>query len=131
MKFMKITKDGGSKSGVTGLFVVEIKSLFSIVFLKFERDHREEFHSHAFNAFTWWVKGSVVELHQDGREMEWSPSIIPKWTPRSCFHKIIPMTTAYAFTIRGPWLNKWYEFNPNTKEKMTLTHGRKIIERSI
>jgi hypothetical protein len=130
MRFLQVRKDGGPKSGVTGFFVIEIKSLFSVVLLKFERDYREEFHSHAFNALTWWIYGSVIELHKDGRALGWRPSILPKWTPRSCFHKIIPMKTAYAFSIRGPWSNKWYEYNPISKETTTLTNGREIVERT-
>ena len=36
MRFMNWEKDGGYESTVTGLYIVEIKKLFSIVLLKFD-----------------------------------------------------------------------------------------------
>ena len=61
MRFLEVTKDGGPDSPVTGLFLIEIKSLFSVVLLKFGGT-RENFHSHAFNALTFWLKGAVMEV---------------------------------------------------------------------
>lgn len=50
MKILSWEKDGGPDSKVHGFYLIEIKSLFSIVFLKFEGKSREAFHDHAFNA---------------------------------------------------------------------------------
>jgi len=36
--------------------------LFSIVLLRFEGESRSNFHSHAFNAWTWLLSGSMVEF---------------------------------------------------------------------
>lgn len=41
MKLFKKMKDGGKESTVTGYWLIECKSLFSIVLLKFEGDSRE------------------------------------------------------------------------------------------
>lgn len=127
MKLLQCAKDGGPNSTVTGFFLIEIKSLFSIVFLRFGEGTRENFHSHAFNAFTWWLKGFVTEYHKDGRVLYWKASIKPKYTPRRCFHKIYADKPAYAFSIRGPWASSWKEFNPNTNKTITLAHGRKVV----
>lgn len=127
MKFFKKGVDGGADSGVTALYLVEIKPLFSIVLLRFGAGSREAFHSHAFNALTWWIKGKVREDFADGSEsIFWTPSFKPKYTPRGNFHKIVGMyRESYAISLRGPWLNKWYEIKKN--KLFTLTHHRRVI----
>ena len=125
MKIFKTGSDGGEDSGVTGYWGVEIKSLFSVAVLKFNPGSREAYHSHAFNAITWWLKGKVTEHLIDGSSREWKPSIIPKLTKIGCTHKIYADETSYALTFRGPWISKWYEYK-NSK-RYTLSNGRKII----
>jgi hypothetical protein len=117
--------DGGKDSGVTGYWLIEWKKVFSVVLLKFEPNHRENYHSHAFNAITWWIKGEAEELLADGTSLKWKPSIWPKWTPKSTTHKYQPLTKVYAISLRGPWENKWNEVKPDGTS-ITLTHGRVI-----
>src|SRR5687768_18405183 len=105
MRFFSKSPDGGKNSGVTGYFLVEIKPLFSIVLLKFSRGSREAFHEHAFNALTIWLKGSVEECHMDGRRLRFKAGDV-KYTPRTCFHKIIGITDAWAISFRGPWVDR-------------------------
>ena len=126
MKFCKKSHDGGKDSGVTGYWLVEIKWLFSIVLLKFNKGSREAFHSHAFNAFTWWIKGSVTEHFVDGSTPKmWKPSWKPKYTPRDEYHKIIANEVSYAISFRGPWSKFWKETKGNTET--ILTNGRKEV----
>lgn len=125
MRFLEKSHDGGEGSGVTGFFLIEIKSLFSIVLIRFRPGTRDAYHNHAFNALTFWLKGRVIEHHLDGTSQEWSsPSI--KYTPRSTFHKVDAQGTAWALCIRGPWKKYW---NENRKGKfVTLTHGRVEVD---
>ena len=125
MKIFARSHDGGKDSGVTGYWLIEWKSVFSIVILRFAPGSREAFHEHAFNALTWWLKGEVEEHHTDGRVLNWKPSLKPKYTPRNCFHKIISKGTSYALSIRGPWNKTWRE--RKVDETYTLTHGRKRV----
>jgi hypothetical protein len=127
MKILSISKDGGPQSNVTGFWLIEVKNLFSIVFLRFGKGSREVFHSHAFNALTWFIKGKAIEYHVDGRVLHWRASFKPKYTPRSCFHKVYAPENAYAFSIRGPWARTWREYLPNSRKFITLTHGRKQV----
>ncbi len=123
MKLFKKSHDGGKDSGVTGYWLIESKSLFSIVILRFSKGSREAFHSHAFNAYTWWLKGEVEEQFKDDKQsIIWKPSLKPKYTPRENFHKIIAKEVSWAFCIRGPWTNSWNEHKKG--ETYTLTHGR-------
>jgi len=131
---MSFGNDGGEKSGVTGFWLIEIKSLFSIVLLRFSKGTRENFHSHAFNAVTWFLWGSVEEEHlgengQLDRVLPWGPSIWPKSTPRGCFHRVKALSDTWAISFRGPWAETWNEYDPRMQEYVKLGHGRKVIAR--
>lgn len=125
MRFFQKTKDGGPESPVDAYFLIEIKSLFSIALLKFNEGGREAFHTHAFNAFTWFISGDMFEEQKDGTIKKYHRSILPKITKRSNNHRVIAKENSWAFTIRGPWVDVWTE---DTDEKTTfLTHGRKVV----
>lgn len=129
-RFFYKKPDGGLDSGVTGYFLIEWKMFFSIGLLHFKKGSREAFHSHAFNALTFWVKGDVTEIkHPSDISKDFSASFKPKYTPRSNFHKIFAHTDTYALTFRGPWLDYWYEFKNNKYQ--ILTHGRKTINEKL
>ena len=125
MKFFEMSSDGGKSSGVTGFWLVEMKSFFSVVILRFSPGSREAFHEHAFNAWTWWLKGEVTEEFTDGTVKYWKPSFKPKYTPRNCFHRIISKDFTYAISFRGPWHDTWREKVNSTVT--TLTHGRNVV----
>lgn len=124
-KLFCIKSDGGKDSGVTAFFLIEWKILFSIGILHFKKGTREAFHSHAFNAITWWLTGRVTEIKIDGTEKEYGPALKPKLTTRDNFHKVKAHKDTYALTLRGPWQDTWQEFKNNLF--VTLTHGRKQI----
>lgn len=127
MKLLAAAPDGGKNSGVTAYFLFESKRFGSIALLRFDKGSREAYHSHAFNAWTWWLKGRVIEHFKQRYfgALVWRPSWRPKYTPRHCFHKIQALEVTWALTVRGPWVSTWQE---QRKGKLvTLTHGRKEI----
>ena len=127
MKLFHKSHDGGKNSGVTGYWLIEWKSGFSIVVLRFSKGTREAFHSHAFNALTWWLKGSVTEAFPDTAEtIKWRPSIFPKFTPKHNIHKIIADDVSWAISFRGPWDRTWKEQENGIQT--TLTHGRLVVD---
>ncbi len=132
MKFMDRGSDGGKKSGVTGFWIIEIKWLFSIVLLRFNTGTRENYHSHAFNALTIWLKGNVVEdvwgsSWWDGKH--WPAAGRFKWTPRTSIHRVRAIVPTYCLSFRGPWKKSWFEINPVTNERITMTSGRTVVSR--
>ena len=128
MKLFRKAKDGGPKSTVTGYWLVELKSLFSIVLLKFENGSRDEYHDHAFNSLNWVLKGEVrEELANENKYFQYRPSWLPIVTHRARFHRVVSKGTTWVFSIRGPWSDQWREFDPKTKQFVTLTHGRKVV----
>lgn len=133
MRFLSKAPDGGQGSGVTGYFLVEIKSLFSIALLRFDKGSREAFHEHAFNAWTVWLWGEVIEmaLEETGTgRLHWSLKRFIagdiKRTPRHLCHRITARRTTWALSFRGPWVDRWREFRPG-RGWVTLTHGRKEV----
>lgn len=127
MKLFHKSYDGGPDSGVTGYWLIECKSLFSVVLLNFSAGSRDAYHNHAFNAVTWWLKGDVVEHFYSPANKEkaknWKPSLLPKYTPRSNFHKIYAGNKgAWALSFRGPWAKTWQEHKNG--ETYTLSQGR-------
>lgn len=125
MKLLKRMKDGGKESSVTGYWLVEIKSLFSIVLLRFDGASREAFHTHAFNCLSWVVKGELSEQFLHGPVKPHKASWRPFVTRRDHFHKVasVPGTT-WVLSFRGPWSKTWHEYLPNENRFVTLSNGR-------
>jgi hypothetical protein len=125
MKIFKKAKDGGPNSPVDAYFLIEWKKVFSIAFLKFNEGGREAFHTHAFNALTWFLKGSLEEEDISGEKYIYKRSFIPKVTSKEKNHRVKAFVDSWCFTIRGPWDKTWQE-TENGKETQ-LTWGRKEI----
>jgi len=131
MKICFKAKDGGPASKVTGYWLIESKMFFSIVLLRFDKGSREAYHTHAFNAVSWLLKGKLLELVRNSGEpiqCSYTPSLTPIYTPRERFHKVEGIAnTTWAISFRGPWLNIWKEFLPDTNMDITLTYGRRAV----
>jgi hypothetical protein len=126
-KFFKRMKDGGPDSRVVGYWLFEIKSLFSIVLLNFWDGSREAYHSHAFNALSWVLKGKLHEQTLEGPVNIYKPSLRPIVTAREVFHKVTSVGSTWVLSFRGPWANTWKEFLPEQHQFITLTHGRAVV----
>lgn len=135
MKLFKLMKDGGKESRVWGFFLAEIKSLFSVVLLRFADGSREAYHSHAFNSISWVLKGKLTENRRfdhsssltEWKMTEFRPSLKPIITTRDNMHKVVSTGNTYVLSFRGPWTNTWKEFLPGPQTVVTLTHGRKEL----
>lgn len=133
MKLFKKLKDGGPESKVTGYFLIEWKQLFSIVLLKFENGTCNAYHSHAFDALSWVLRGKLQERYIEknpllGTHTNYAPSLFPIWTQRKCMHKVSSVGTSWVVSFRGPWAKTWEEMTeiiPREWSVKTLTWGRK------
>lgn len=130
MRFLEISKDGGPESPVEAYWLIEWKSVFSIALLKFNRGMRESFHNHAFNAFTWFLWGDLVEEDYNGKLYNYYFSLFPKLTKRSKLHRVKANQDSWCLTIRGPWSEYWNEVSDDKKTLTKLTNGRKVIDES-
>lgn len=144
MHILRHAKDGGPASRVDGYWLIEIKSLFSIALLRFGDGSREAYHSHAFNAVSWVLKGQLEEhvkhegelavdplyglLYHSPKINEHRPSFKPVFTWRDTFHKVYSRGTTWVLTFRGPWSKTWTEESEG--RTYTLTHGRREVGRA-
>ncbi len=126
--FFSKKKDGGSESPVDAYFLIESKPLFSVALLKFNKGYRENYHTHAFNAYTWFISGHMVEQDVNGSEYNYTRSIMPKVTKRDKNHRVIALSDSWCITFRGRWVDKWTEYNSKEDKTITMTHGRKIVD---
>jgi len=129
VRILDKSKDGGPASPVDGYFLIEIKFLFSIALLKFNKGRREEFHTHAFNALTWFLWGDLVEEDIDGTLYRYSTSLMPKLTKKAKNHRVKALKDSWCITVRGPWAMFWTEDNLITNETTVLTNGRRVVAR--
>lgn len=131
MKLFSKGKDGGPKSTVTGYWLIELKSCFSIVLLKFEGYSREAYHTHAFNAISWVLSGALHEstLPKGARLIRNSyfPSFRPVYTSRDTNHKVDAKNPTWVLSFRGPWSKTWKEYSPISGKTVTLTDGRQEV----
>ena len=128
MKILHIAKDGGKESNVTGYWLIEAKSLFSIVLLRFSKGSREAYHTHAFNAISWVLKGEMHEYLVTNKVIKMKPSLLPIYTSRDRMHQVLGVAdNTWALSFRGPWVDTWKEYLPKLKRYITLTHGRNIV----
>jgi hypothetical protein len=126
MKFFSKSKDGGPESPVDAFFLFEVKALCTVALLRFNQGGREAYHTHAFNAWTWFLCGDMVEQDVNGEFYCYERSILPKITRRSKNHRVRAFKTSWALTIRGPWSKTWTETIDG--KNIVLTHGRKRVE---
>jgi hypothetical protein len=137
MKLFYRGKDGGPDSKVWGFWLIEWKRFFSIALLRFEPGSRDAYHNHAFNAWSWLLKGELIEYirpendeEDDGYnwELYWAPEFI--YTPRERFHMVRSVGRSYVLTFRGPWTDRWLDHDVQTGVTSTLTHGRQNLPTS-
>lgn len=131
MRVFNKTKDGGKDSTVDAYFLFEFKNLFSVALLKFNKGSRTNYHSHAFNALTWFISGDMVEECVDGTKHKYTRTLKPKITLKSKYHKVYANKTSWCFTIRGSWDKTWKEYNKETKNEIVLTNGRNIVSKKF
>lgn len=124
-------KDGGPESKVTGYWLIEWKRVFSIVLLRFDQGSRERYHTHAFNAVSWVIRGQLLENYLGPKSWDsvyLLPSIMPFFTARNRLHKVTGIAPkTWVISFRGPWSKYWYELDRDTGTLDTLTHGRKVV----
>jgi len=128
MKLFRHAKDGGPESTVDGWWLVEIKSLFSIVLLRFDGPSRFAYHEHAFHSVSWLLRGQLVERLRNTRiSTVYNPSPLPIVTRRSDFHMVDSVGTSWVLSFRGPWAKTRREYIPG-RGMRTLTDGREVVD---
>lgn len=126
MNILRKRKDGGSFSPVDAYFLFEIKNLGSVALLKFNKGNREEFHTHAFNALTWFLSGDLLEEDVSGSIYKYKFSWKPKFTSKNKNHRVLALKDSYCLTVRGKWNKEWTEYNKENDTTTVFTWGRNV-----
>lgn len=148
MKFHWNNRDGGPASTVM-MYGLEIKSLCSLLVLRFDGKSREAYHTHAFKAWSWLLRGTLIEtIHKASQDKptwyEWTMEHfgIPRiayitrfWfsgraivTPRERFHKVDSLGVSWVLSFRGPWERTWREYLPAEDRFVLLANGREVVD---
>jgi hypothetical protein len=126
MRFHRGSKDGGPESHVQ-MWGFESKRFGSVLLLRFADGSRDAYHTHAFNAVSWVLRGRLWEWllvphHAVGRS--YTPALCPVVTAKTTLHKVESLGTTWVLSVRGPWDDEWMEYIPATESVVDLTHGR-------
>lgn len=106
--FIGKRKDGGPESRVTGWFI-EWKAVATVCLLRFDGGSRAAYHSHAFHAVSWVLRGLLLEYVVWGGFNRYRPSVVPVFTARENMHQVVSVGTSWVLSFRGPWSASWYE----------------------
>jgi hypothetical protein len=112
----------------------EWKPLFSIIVYNWKTILQNRFHSHAFAAIAFLLRGSYREsVFRAGVVTERTVSqwLTPRYLPRNYTHRILKAEpSTYTIVFTGPWLKHWYEWFEDTNTWVKYGWGRKVISKS-
>lgn len=114
--------------------IFEHKYLFSIVVYHWKTIKQNRFHSHAFPAVAFLLKGGYDEevyTPNGVKQKKVDQWLKPRVLPRNYTHRILqaePKTWTIVFT--GPWIKYWYEYFEDTQTWVKYSWGRKVLSKS-
>lgn len=123
MCFMWNKKDGGPYLRAY-MYGFESKRLGSLLLLRFENGSREAYHSHAFDAISWLLRGTLIERLIGGHAVV-HRSVCRIDTSRETCHKVTSIGRSWVLSLRGRWSDTWTEYVDG--QEIVLTHGREVI----
>ena len=107
--------------------IIEIKYVGGIIVNIFNTENQDRFHSHAFHALSWMIKGHYYEDVIVDNETVTKLIEKSRFIPRNYIHKITKSSpNAMSVTFEGPWESTWNEYFDNGRVK-TYTWGRRVI----
>lgn len=129
-KFGKICHWDNTSLGVGNIrrfTIIEVKYLGGIVVNIFNTEDQDRFHSHAFSALSWMVKGHYYEdVVVEGKRVITKKIEKSRFIPRNYIHKITKSSpNAMSITFEGPWESTWNEYFDNGRIK-TYSWGRTV-----
>lgn len=130
-KFGKLLHRDDTSLGVGNISrftIIEIKYLFGIIINTFNTTSQDRYHSHAFHAWSWMLKGGYFEdVIKDGKVIRNVAIWKSRWIPRNHIHRIgYSLPGSMSVTFEGPWESTWQEYFTDGRMK-TYTWGRKVL----
>lgn len=109
----------------------EHKNLFSIIIYHWKSIAQNRFHTHAFSALAFLLRGSYTEERIVNGKIETHKVkgiFKPRFLPKNYTHRILqakPKTWSIVFV--GPWIPYWFEYFHDTKTWVKYTWGRVVV----
>lgn len=95
---------------------------------------QNRFHTHAFNAYAFLLRGSYIEEVIENNIIitknvnQW---LKPRFLPKNYCHRILKaQPNTWTIVFFGKWSKFWYEYFEDTKTWIKYTWGRKIISKN-
>ena len=113
--------------------IFENKKFGGIWIYNWKTIEQNRFHTHAFSAYAFLLKGSYIEeVIKDGKiiKKEVNQWMKPRYLPRNYCHRILeakPKTWTIVFFSK--WINHWWEYFNDSKTWVKYGWGRKIIKK--
>jgi hypothetical protein len=118
---------------VEQFIIFENKHLFSIILYKWFTIDQIRFHTHAFSAVAFLLKGWYWEkiLFKDIEMPNFvNVPFLPRFLPKNYCHAIQQAKPGTrTLVITGPWQKHWYEYFPDTKTWVKYHWGREKVEK--
>ncbi len=106
----------------------ELKNIGGIIINLFNTQTQDRYHSHAFAAWSWMIKGFYFEdvwLNGKATTKRISKS---RFIPKDYTHKITySAPNTISITFEGPWDYQWAEYFDDGRVKI-YTWGRKVLK---
>ncbi len=124
------------KGTVTQYILIENKHFFSIIFYKWNTISQSRFHSHAFNAVAFLIKGFYWEkiiFDESCTEVDnvINVPLVPRFLPKNYIHSIgYSKPNTITMLISGKWDENWHEYFPDSKKWVRYGWGRVVIDKS-
>ena len=122
------------EGSVTQYIIFENKHFLSLIFYKWNTINQVRFHTHAFGAIAFLLKGWYWEkVRFQGIEMTNFVNVpfLPRMLPRNYCHAIgNAKPGTITMVVAGPWQKNWLEYFPDTDTWVEYTWGRKVTKKS-
>jgi hypothetical protein len=107
--------------------IIELKYIGGIIINKFNTTNQDRFHSHAFFAFSWMIRGWYNEDIIKDNKIISKKITKSRIIPKNHIHKIKDSSKdAISVTFEGPWGNTWSEFYDDGRVKV-YSWGRRVL----
>ena len=132
--FMKKKRIDLGEQSVTELTILEYKKWFSIKLFNFHKSEgvQDRFHTHAFNAYSFLLKGDYTEEVLEGDKIVKCARSRSKalFIPKNSYHRITRSKGCVTILITGPWGETFKELRNtvgNTYQEVVCGSQRKDL----
>jgi len=126
--FFKKSEVALGEGSVTQYIVFENKHFLSLIFYRWNTIDQVRFHTHAFGAVAFLLKGWYWEkvMFNDIEMTNFvNVPLVPRYLPKNYCHAVgNAKPGTLTMVIAGPWQKTWKEYFPDTKSWVTYTWGR-------